>query len=306
MTLGTAFDILLCLLVLAVAFGAILGRDLFTGVALYVVYGLLLAIAWVRLEAIDVALAEAAIGAGLTGLLLLAAVARLEGRAPHRLDLRPAALALALLVAAGLVAALARLARPDAGLTGLAAAPMEDLGLGNPVTAVLLAYRGWDTLLEAVVLLVALVGIWSLGPDALWHGRPGLRQHVRKDGVLATFGRFLPPLGIMVGVYLVWIGAYAPGGAFQAGTVLAAVWLLAMMAGLAEPPRIGGPGLRWALAGGPLLFLAIGGLGLLWGAFMAYPPGGAKTAILAIEFALTASIALTLALLVLGPARSAR
>ncbi|MFN3945100.1 MAG: hydrogenase subunit MbhD domain-containing protein [Allosphingosinicella sp.] len=306
MNVGEAFDILLCLIIVAVALGAIAGRDLFAGVALFVVYGLLLAIAWVRLGAVDVALAEAAIGAGLTGVLLLGAAARLEGKSPHRLDFRPAALILCVALAAGLAVVVVDLVRPDVGLRPQVAANLAVSGADNPVTAVLLNFRGWDTLLEAVVLLIALVGVWALAPDDLWGGRPGLRQHVRPDGVLATFGRFLPPVGLVIGVYLVWTGASAPGGAFQGGTVLAAVWLLAMMAGLDEPPRVSSAGLRWALVLGPAVFVMAGLYGIAHGAFLSYPPGAAKELILAIEFALTLSIAVTLALLVMGPPRRAR
>jgi uncharacterized MnhB-related membrane protein len=46
-------------------------------IVFYIVYGALLAIAWVRLGSVDVALAEAAIGAGLTGILLIGAAARI-------------------------------------------------------------------------------------------------------------------------------------------------------------------------------------------------------------------------------------
>ena len=46
------------------------------------------------------------------------------------------------------------------------------LDVGNPVTAVLLAYRSLDTLLEKVVLLLALMGVWSLAPDRFWGGAP--------------------------------------------------------------------------------------------------------------------------------------
>jgi multisubunit Na+/H+ antiporter MnhB subunit len=306
MTVGTLFDVLLCLIVIAVALGAIAGRDLFGGVALYVTYGLLLAIAWVRLGAVDVALAEAAIGAGLTGVLLLGAVARL-GRAPaQEAGWRPVPLILCAALAAGLAWTVLDLMRPDAGLRPEVADNLAVSGAQNPVTAVLLNFRAWDTLLEAVVLLIALVAVWALGPDWTWGGRPGLSQHVRPEGVLATFGRFLPPIGLVIGIYLVWIGTRAPGGAFQAGTVLAAVWLLAMMAGLAEPPRISSVRLRWGLVLGPAVFLAVGLFGIGQGAFLAYPPGAAGSLILAIEFALTLSIALALALLVIGPARRAR
>ncbi len=52
--------------------------DLFRAIVLFIAFGLLMALAWVRLDAPDVALAEAAIGAGLTGALLLGALARLR------------------------------------------------------------------------------------------------------------------------------------------------------------------------------------------------------------------------------------
>ena len=57
--------------------------NLFKAAVLYINFGLLMALAWVRLSAVDIALAEAAIGAGLTGALLLAALARLQHNPEH-------------------------------------------------------------------------------------------------------------------------------------------------------------------------------------------------------------------------------
>jgi uncharacterized MnhB-related membrane protein len=59
---------------------ALASRDLFRAVVMFIVFGLLMALAWVRLEAPDVALAEAAIGAGLTGVLLLDTLGYLRRR----------------------------------------------------------------------------------------------------------------------------------------------------------------------------------------------------------------------------------
>jgi uncharacterized MnhB-related membrane protein len=73
-----AFDALLCLTLVFIAWRLIGMSDLFRAVMLFVVFGLLMSVAWVRLQAVDVALAEAAIGAGLTGALFLAALARLR------------------------------------------------------------------------------------------------------------------------------------------------------------------------------------------------------------------------------------
>ena len=68
----------LVLALLWLAWRALSSPDLFTAIVLFVAFGLMMALAWVRLQAPDIALAEAAIGAGLTGALLLAALARLN------------------------------------------------------------------------------------------------------------------------------------------------------------------------------------------------------------------------------------
>ena len=76
--------------------------------------------------------------------------------------------------------------------------------LGNPVTDVLMAFRAMDTLLEKIVLLLAIVGVWSLAPDRVWGGTPGraTRQIRRVPGLpgaaAAPAGdhrRHLHPLG---------------------------------------------------------------------------------------------------------------
>lgn len=73
-----ALDMLLAVTVVMLALGALTVRRAFTAVMLFIVYGMILAIGWTRLGAPDVALAEAAIGAGITGALLLEAVAMLD------------------------------------------------------------------------------------------------------------------------------------------------------------------------------------------------------------------------------------
>ena len=78
MLLAWLFDILLGLGLLWLAWRLLVCPDLFKAIVLFISFGLFMALAWVRLDAPDVALAEAAIGAGLTGALLLAALARLK------------------------------------------------------------------------------------------------------------------------------------------------------------------------------------------------------------------------------------
>jgi multisubunit Na+/H+ antiporter MnhB subunit len=306
MTLALAVDIGLALLILAMAAWTIAVRDTFASVIGFVTYGLLLTLVWVRLALPDVALTEAAMGGGLTGALLIGAAARLR-RTEATVRERPGVLTrtLAAVLSATVTAALSfcvlNLPDPAPTLAPAAAAKLGSTGVGNPVTAVLLAYRSMDTLLEAIVVLIALFGVWSLAHDRFWGGCPQLRTHADSEGILAYFARILPPIGIIVGVYIFWIGADFPGGKFQGATILAAMWLLVIGAGLAYLPPISRIWLRILLVAGPLVFIVIGFAGLVTaGAVFAYPDGFAKPLILAIEIALMPTLVLALALLVAG------
>ncbi|MBV8122331.1 MAG: Na(+)/H(+) antiporter subunit B [Alphaproteobacteria bacterium] len=303
-----AFDAVLVVSVLGVAAWTVAARDTFAAVVGFIAFGLLLALVWVRLAAPDVALTEAALGSGLTGGLLLAASTRL-GRAgmtaasetPGSI-LRLAAVVVCAFVAAGLVALLLLLPEPAPTLATQAAANIAATGLLNPVTAVLMAFRAIDTLLEVVVLLVALLGMWSLAPDRLWGGLPRGSGLSDPDGLLTFVAQLLVPVGILVGIHIFWIGSVAPGGEFQGATILAAMWILTAVAGLVDAPATSRPWLRLLLVAGPAVFFAIGLAGFaIAGSFLAYPPSYAKLLILTIEIPVTLSIAAMLALLVAGP-----
>jgi multisubunit Na+/H+ antiporter MnhB subunit len=298
-------DVLIAGAILAVAMATIASRGTFTAVALFIAYGLLLSFAWVLLGATDIALTEAAIGAGLSGALLLGAAARVPGlAAPERRPGRAMTAAIGLGcagVTAALAAAILLLPDPAPSLAPQVAANMGTTGLGNPVAAVLMSFRGLDTLLEAAVLVLAVVAAWSLAPDDGWGGAPGAVQPPA-DGPLALLARLLPPLGILVAVHILWIGKDAPGGKFQAAAILAAMWMLPWMAGRVAAPPVSARWLRLAVAAGPVLFILVGLVGwVTHGAFLAYPPGLALPIIMVVEVALTASIAIALTLLVLGP-----
>ena len=79
---GWLFDGLLGVALLGLGGYAVFGRQLPNTVLAFIGLGLFMALAWVRLGALDVALAEAALGGGVTGALLLAALNRLEDQAP--------------------------------------------------------------------------------------------------------------------------------------------------------------------------------------------------------------------------------
>ena len=81
---GTAFalDLLLAALVLGLGWGTLLAKTLFRAIVLFVAFGLSMGLAWARLDAPDIALAEIAVGAGLTGALFLAAAGAIGRSGP--------------------------------------------------------------------------------------------------------------------------------------------------------------------------------------------------------------------------------
>jgi len=310
MSLLPYLDIGLALLVVAVAVWTIAARDLFTSVVGYVAYGLLLAFVWIRLYAPDVALTEAAVGGGVTGVLLITAGKRLgalKNVAPEAqpgLAVRLLTGVLAALVAGALGAVILMLPDPPPSLAPEAAAAADGAGagLGNPITAVLMSYRSFDTMLEKMVLILAVVGVWSVGTDKAWGGAPAPFRRPKPYAPMVFLAQMLAPVGVLIGIQIFWTGANAPGGAFQGGALLAAMWMVTMMARLAEPPRIDTQRLRLALVAGPAVFLIIGLAGkVVAGSFFAYPPALAKPIILFIEAFMLLSIAAALPMLVAGP-----
>jgi uncharacterized MnhB-related membrane protein len=88
-SLLSLFDILLVITLFWLAWQILASEDLFKAVVLFISFGMLMALTWVRMRAPDVALAEAALGAGLTGPLFLSALRRMERlkKDERRLDL---------------------------------------------------------------------------------------------------------------------------------------------------------------------------------------------------------------------------
>lgn len=195
------------------------------------------------------------------------------------------------LCAAALVAVLLDLPPPAVHLPAEVAANMPQSGVEHPVTAVLLNFRGYDTLLEIAVLLLALFGMLAAG---VGQGRAGQKKTGNGDPVVQTLARFAAPLMVLAAVYLLWAGAHRPGGAFQAGAVLAAALALLHLARLLpawSSPRFW---LRIGLSGGFLVFLALAVVLSGPGALLQYPPQHAGVLILLIEAALTLSLGLIL------------
>jgi multisubunit Na+/H+ antiporter MnhB subunit len=292
-------DVILAIGLVATSLRVVSGSELFRDIVVFIVFGLVVALSWSRLGAPDLAMAEAAIGAGVTGALMLMAYRRLASRsrgAPEDRSRRPrlaapvAALAGTAVAIIGLAALGIERVHDSGGAAALAALPAT--GLGNPVTGVLLIFRGLDTLLELVVLLVVLLGAWAV----MIPGTPPALHLVNRDTPLvAALLTIAAPLCVLVAVHLLVIGADEPGGAFQAGAVLAAGGVLLVLTGVLRPSREAGPLIRLAVLIGPASFIAIGVSAMAFGRPLMELPG--TWAVYLIESAMMVSIAVTLTLL---------
>ncbi|MDJ0956832.1 MAG: DUF4040 domain-containing protein [Arenicellales bacterium] len=305
-TLSWSFlDILLVIALVLLAGAALRARSLRQSIILFIAFGLVTALVWARLRAPDVALAEAAIGAGLTGALLLTALrnrpseeSRLVSNNGMRWGGRWGNVAITVsvsLVALGIGwAVLYGMNDTQSGrLAGQVGSALELSGVSNPVTAVLLNFRAYDTLLELAVLLAALLGILSLGG--------GRATHCTVDPIATSLRGWLVPLLILTAGYQLWVGAHAPGGAFQAGALLAAAGVVQHLAGRAHAGLPVGAVLRVLMVSGIGIFMTMGLWTFLGGrGFLAYPQRWAGELILLIELFATLAIAVTLILCYLG------
>jgi multicomponent Na+:H+ antiporter subunit B len=168
-----------------VAVAVIRVRDLFAATMLFAIYSLLSAALFTVLDAGDVALTEAAVGAGISTILVLAVLtlARRHERPASGHNLL--ALAVVLVTGAGLVYAsldLPEFGNPDNPIHGHVGSyytenTYEDMGIPNMVAAVLASYRSIDTLGEAFVIFTAALAVF-----ALLSVRPPSRRSRARDG----------------------------------------------------------------------------------------------------------------------------
>ncbi len=296
--LWSIFDVSLVLLLLALAWITCSTQNMMRAVTLFIALGLLLAIVWARLKAPDLALAEAVIGAGISGVLLLSAIRDypsttmiIERSILVEWFINVMTLALVILMTWAVWHGLNM--SNDVRLYEQVISQVPVSGVSNPVTAVLLNFRAYDTLLELAVVLTAVLTILTLNDKRA--------DHETTSPLLQGMTRWLVPLLVVTAGYLLWVGAHAPGGAFQAGAMLAAAMILLQ---LSNPSSMQGFNLyllRVLLVIGIFIFMLVG----LWmmsvnGDFLSFTPAWAGTLILIIEFAATLSIATALTLAYLG------
>lgn len=281
-----AIDVLLLAGLLLTAVAVARSRDLFTAVMLSGLFSVLSASAFLQMDAADVAFTEAAVGAGVSTLLMLAAL-RLLGRY-ERAPRKPQWLALLIVLATGATLVYGTQDLPPFGAADnpihrhVADRYLEksgaEIGIPNVVTSVLASYRGYDTLGETVVVFTAALAVLLLlgggrrrsataNPATTGEGNDvasAWRDHL----ILRVVARFLIPLIVLFALYVQFHGDYGPGGGFQAGAIIAAGVLLHLLVfGLGPTLRILPQRLLWVIASlGVLVYAGTGVASLLLGA----------------------------------------
>jgi multicomponent Na+:H+ antiporter subunit B len=298
------FSAFLLTLLVITAIAIIRTTDLFAAVMLSGIFSLLMAAIFFTLDAADVALTEAAVGAGISTVLFLSALALTE---QHERSIKPSRwLAVPVLVATALIIYATfdkpRLGDPDAPVHQHVAPwylekTPELIDIPNVVTAVLGSFRGYDTLGEVFVVLTAAIGVMILlgtryssaaSPVQPASSSDSLRHHL----IPRVIGRLMIPFIVLFGLYVQFHGDYGPGGGFQAGAlVAAAIILYALLEG--EGPALTVvplSAITAMMAGGARLYTLVGLAGIVMGGnFLDYsvllsdPIAGQHLGILLIE-----------------------
>lgn len=263
----------------------------------FLVFGILLAVLWGRVDAPDVAIAEAALGGGIAGALLVDALERRTPPAPRPARPRIALLAAAIIgsgaATAALFAVVLDISPQPAPVAVEAYARIEATGVSNPVTAVLLAYRSLDTLLEIAVLVTAA---YAAGAVAGRRSTPVGQM----DPIRRALALILVPAVLVLAIWILVAGSAQPGGAFQAGALFGAALVVGHLCGLPfSTPR--GRAAFAVAGGGVAAFILLGVIGLATtGDWLGLDPAWAGAAILAIEAVLAVSIGVALSMVFLS------
>ncbi|MBT3700758.1 MAG: DUF4040 domain-containing protein [Alphaproteobacteria bacterium] len=163
-------DIVLLLFLVVIAVAIVRMHNLFAAVMLAGIYSLLMASIFVILDAVDVAFTEAAVGAGISTVLMLGTLSLTKSR--EKIHVRPSIIPLIVVVATGAMllygaSGMPEFNDPNAPVHQHVApryinvSPVE-IGVPNMVTSVLASYRGYDTLGELTVIFTAGVGVLLL------------------------------------------------------------------------------------------------------------------------------------------------
>ncbi|MCL2836455.1 MAG: DUF4040 domain-containing protein [Defluviitaleaceae bacterium] len=94
---------------------------------------------------------------------------------------------------------------------------MSDVEGKNVVTAIYLGYRVYDTLFEALVLIISVTAVTHLSAFDDSDVKERKRVELEKSGMAVYTMRIISPILLLFGVYIIANGHISPGGGFQGG-----------------------------------------------------------------------------------------
>lgn len=323
-------EVILFAFLLATALAVTRLTDLFAAAMVTGVFSLLSAGLFTMMDAVDVAFTEAAVGAGVSTVLILSTLS-LTASTEKQQRFRVAPFALVTVVGAALIYGtldMPQYGDPTAPIhqhvaPEYIASAMTEFHIPNIVTNVLASYRGYDTLGETTVVLTATVGVLLLlsalrirdekaarsvnngaHAAAVAHGKPMEYLSIARVATTTLTGPIL-----LFALYVQFHGDFGPGGGFQAGVLFGAALILhGLVFGLNPLQKVAPPkALEFGLALGVLIYAGTGVACIMLGgnyldyAVLAHDPvHGRHLGILVIEGGVGITVACAMVLIFYG------
>jgi multicomponent Na+:H+ antiporter subunit B len=223
------------------AVATVMATNLFISSMWFGIFSLLMASNFFILDAADVALTEAAVGAGVSTVLFMGALALTAEK--ETIQRKFSWFPIGVLFALSIALFVATFEQP---ILGDPNAPVHThvapwyisetprlIDIPNIVTAILASFRGYDTLGEVIVIFAAGIGVLSvlsfkpkkrqsISSEALAEKIRGVQHHA----VLRVVGKLVIPVLLLFGLLVQFHGKYSPGGGFSAGALFAAAVML--------------------------------------------------------------------------------
>ena len=254
-----SFRILLLIFLVLCALFVTFSKNLLVSVVIFMSYSLVMSIVWVLLESPDLAITEAAVGAGVTSVLFFITLKRIsaigkahaeeQDQTTKEINARPGVRrfdryykGVAVILGVAIVVALL-LTASNTPAFGDADNPynnevserylekgLEETGAVNAVTGMILDYRAFDTFGESCVLFIAgacvLILLRDDKTDTTAKAIKDERFEPVSDTILQASAKILFPSIMIFGIYILLNGHLSPGGGFSGGAIMGAGLIL--------------------------------------------------------------------------------
>lgn len=255
------FRYALLILLVVCALAACLSRKLLTSIIIFMSYSLVMSVIWVMLESPDLAITEAAVGAGVSSVLFFVTLKKIQAVQLERTPIkardvvemekhwenklfRRAYGAMAVVVGASIVIILLVTVSylPEFGAANNPSSNtvaeryitkgLEETGAVNIVAGMILDYRAFDTFGESCVLFIAATCVMILLRIDTTENMSNLYEQndriyePKNDVILQKIAKLLVPVIMLFGVYIILNGHLSPGGGFSGGAIIGAGLIL--------------------------------------------------------------------------------